>query len=401
MFTKLYKGWIKSYSGLPRVIWLLALVNFVNRCGGMAIAFISIYLTQHLGFDIPSAGFIMGCFGAGSLVGALMGGWLTDRFGFYKVQIGSLLLNGLALLLMLLIRDFWALCATTFAVSAISDTFRPANTVAVAIHSQPETRTRSMSLQRMAFNLGWTIAPSLGGILASFGWHWLFLVDGLTCVLAAIMLFLILPQSSKNMHPKGIMPIAHNTPVQPKSPWKDKPFLFFLLITLLNAAIFMQFLWTVPKFFEQEHHWNIGMVGMVTALNGLIVFMVEMPLIFKIEKRWTTMQLIRFGIVLYALAYASFLLPVGALVGALMYIIFISFGEIFVMPFSTNYVIGCAENGSKGQYIGLYSVSYALANIAAPILGTQIIARQGFGTLWVYTIGLCVLAWIGVKVLKQ
>ena len=75
-----------------------------------------------------------------------------------------------------------------------SEAFRPANSVAIRTHSDAETRTRSLSLMRVAVNLAISFALIVGGILASMGWSWLFIVDGLTCFGAALILRIYLKE---------------------------------------------------------------------------------------------------------------------------------------------------------------------------------------------------------------
>jgi predicted MFS family arabinose efflux permease len=399
MLHRFYRHWLASYSGIPRAIWFLSLVNLINRCGGMVISFLTLYLTQELGFDIRQAGYVMGFFGLGALAGAFIGGKLTDRFGYFGVQFWSLLLNGAMLLLLLLVRDFWTMCAAVFTMSLMSEMFRPANSVAIARHSDAATQTRSVSLYRMSANLGWTVAPAFGGILVAVaGWPALFWVDGLTCMGAALMLVWKMPRkASTEPAPTGAQAggeAAASTTSD--NPYRDRTFLWFTGLTLLGAIVFMQLLWTVPVFFKEVYHWTEAQIGMMVAMNGLVVFLVEMPLVFRIDGRRSQLAHVRTGLILYAAAYACFLLPFGPVWVALAYIIAISVGEIFVMPFSSNYVYQRSWGQKQGQYMALYTMAYSVANIIAPLFGTQIIAVWGYGTLWAWVAGLALAVWLGM-----
>ncbi|NBC09283.1 MAG: hypothetical protein GVY26_18990 [Bacteroidetes bacterium] len=75
-----------SFSGLSKEVWSLSGVMLINRAGTMVLPFLSVYLTQQLGFSLGQAGWIMSFFGAGSVLGAYLGGQLTDRIGFYETQ---------------------------------------------------------------------------------------------------------------------------------------------------------------------------------------------------------------------------------------------------------------------------------------------------------------------------
>ena len=136
----LYK---KAYSGLSKESWYLTLVMFINRSGTMVLPFMTIYCTQQLHFSIVQAGFIMAFFGAGSIAGAFIGGKVTDKIGFHYIQAGALLTGGLMFIVISFIDTFISLSVGTFVLSMCNESFRPANSAAVAHYSSEENRTRS------------------------------------------------------------------------------------------------------------------------------------------------------------------------------------------------------------------------------------------------------------------
>ncbi len=390
VISSVFALWKTSFSGLSRNVWLLTLVNFVNRLGSMVIVFLPIYLIQHLQLSIEDSGWVMSCFGIGSVAGNFLGGKLTDKFGFFWIQVISLFFNGIVLIVMNYAVSFYEIAFMVFMMSFVGDIFRPANSSAVSFFSSDETRTRSFSLIRLAFNLGWTVCPAIGGILVHlFGWTIMFWIDGLTCILAAIFFFFIF----HGLHQRER--IAQKLDTSPKevtqSVYRDRPFLYFILLTFVNAFVFMQLVWTIPVFFKTSLGFNEAEVGLLMALNGLIVAVVEMPLIFKIENLRPIKHWIRLGLFLYSVSFFILNLPVAGLITAITCIIGLSIGEILVMPFSSNYVSNKAGTDKIGQYMALYSIAYAVANILAPFVGTQIIAKFGYSTLWT---GLGVLAFV-------
>jgi predicted MFS family arabinose efflux permease len=298
---------------------------------------------------------------------------------------------------MLQVRGFWPMCGIIFLLSVSSEIFRPANSVSIRQNSDPENRTRAISLYRMSVNLGWTVAPALGGLLASIGWGWLFWVDGITCIAAALMLRW-LPDEKVVIETATDASEAKTPGV---SPFHDRSFMWFIILTVVNAVVFMQILWTVPVFFKEWFNWSEAQIGLFMALNGLVVFVVEMPLIFRIDGTKAPVVFIRFGLVLYMLAYLSLTAPLAAVVIASIYMVFISFGEIFVMPFSSNFVMSRAPEGRFGQYMGVYTMAYSCSNILAPLLGTQVIAAWGYMTLWMLATGLAMVGWIGFRLLER
>ncbi|MFN4253429.1 MAG: MFS transporter [Saprospiraceae bacterium] len=399
MLARAFTHWRDSFRGIPHNVWLLSLVSLVNRCGGMVIAFMTLYLTQKLDYGIREAGYVMSCFGVGAIAGAYAGGWLTDKVGYYRVQFWSLAANGLILISLLTVRDFWAMCLTVGVWSFISDVFRPANVVAIIRNTKPENYTRSFSLMRMSYNLGWTVAPALGGIIVyTFGWEWLFWIDGLTCLAAALLLRLTLRErqvAAPEAKPDTGEGVENQQDVHPL---RDVQYLKFLGLTMLGAIAFMQILWTVPVFFKEVYGWHEGKIGWVSAINGALVVLIEMPLIFQIEGKRDRLTWVRLGLILYGVSHFAFTLfaPGWGMAAALIYMVAISFGEIFVMPFSNSWVSARAGDRKQGQYMAMYTMSYSISNVLAPMLGTQVIAAWGYNALWYVVTGLALVAWVGM-----
>ena len=58
----------ESFSGLPRAVWLVALVTFVYRSGTMVLPFLALYLTSQKGLTAREAGGILSLYATGKLV---------------------------------------------------------------------------------------------------------------------------------------------------------------------------------------------------------------------------------------------------------------------------------------------------------------------------------------------
>jgi len=132
----LYK---KAYGGLSSGTWWLSLVMLVNRMGTMVIPFMTIYLTQQFGVSIGKAGFVMSVFGLGAITGALIGGKLVDKIGYFYVQLAALIGGGILFIVLGQMHSYNSICVTTFFLALLNESFRPANTVAIAHYSKKKT----------------------------------------------------------------------------------------------------------------------------------------------------------------------------------------------------------------------------------------------------------------------
>ena len=284
--------YINAYSGLSRSTWLLSLVMLVNRSGTMVLPFMTIYLTG-IGFSLFKAGIVVGLFGAGAVCGAVIGGKLTDKMGFRHIQLITLAGGGILFILLGLMKSYPLICIFTFILSLVNDAFRPANNAAIAQYSKPSNRTRSYSLNRLAINLGWAVGGTLGGFIASFNYHLLFWIDGFTNILAAVMLYYLLrPEDTEEK-----VKIAAAMPVEKISPLKDKKFTIFITLVLLYGLCFYQLYSTIPVYYKDIFHMSELKIGILMGLNGLIIVIIEMVLIFHLESKNKTLLFISHGLI--------------------------------------------------------------------------------------------------------
>ncbi|MCW3092746.1 MAG: major facilitator superfamily 1 [Ferruginibacter sp.] len=381
----LYKS---SYGGLSRNTWWLSLVMLVNRSGTMVVPFLTMYMTQAMGVGIGKAGFVMSLFGAGAIVGALAGGKITDKVGFYYVQLFTLLGGGLMFIVLGQMKSYSAICVTTFFLSMINEAFRPANAVAIAHYSKTENRTRSYSLNRLAINLGWAFGSAIGGILASFNYGLLFWVDGITNISAAVLLFLVFAPSRNTV----TVVTKKKTVVIVNSAYRDRTYLFFITIQLVFAICFFQMFTTVPVFYKTGLHLSESYIGINMAFNGILIALFEMIIVFRLEGRRPPVHYMAAGVFLVSISYLALNLPIGnAMVLAFSSMFFVTIGEIISMPFMNTYWISRTNAENRGQYAALYTVAWSSAQATGPFLGAQLAEHFGYHLLW-WVIGTtCVL----------
>ncbi len=390
---KLYRN---AYGGIPRPVWLLALVMLVNRSGTMVIPFMTVYLTRQLHFSLVQAGLVMSLFGVGSIAGAHIGGRLTDRIGHYPVQVTALLLGGLGFIGLGQLHTLPQISIGIFSLSLLAETFRPANGAAIAQYSTDENRTRAYSLNRLAVNLGWSIGPVVGGFLATIGWEYLFWVDGLTCISAALVLWLFLPRPAKLPQSATHQPDGEPVTVSAQSAYRDTTYLWFVLFTTFNAIAFFQFFFVVPVYFRQSLGLNEFEIGLAMSLNGLLIVALEMLLVYRLDGRRSLLVYIVYGVLLNGLAFLLMNLFVGSVIAAVLTcVLAITFGEMLSMPFMNTFWANRANDRNRGQYAGLYSMCYSMAHILAPTVGTQVAQRAGFMTLWFLIAGCCGVSALG------
>lgn len=342
----------------------------------MVIPFLSLYLTQDLGFSLEKVGLIMTCFGLGSLCGAWVGGRLTDIFGPYKVMFYSLLFTGTLFVLLQYATSFVTVCIGIFFLMIIADAFRPATFVALSLYSKPENKTRSVTLIRLAINLGFSAGPALGGlIIAYLGYSGLFWVDGITCIVAAwLLLRLLNPKKSK------VLDDVRNT--NPKSAYSDGAYLLFVFTMVIFGFVFVQYFSTVPLFYNEARGLSEAQIGVLLAMNGFLIFLFEMPLIKYLEST----SISKIGHMIFGLTLVTLSLLIlnstswnGILVIGML---LMTLGEMIAFPFSNAFAMQRAKRGNQGEYMALYSIAFSASHIFAHNTGLITISNFGFSFTW-------------------
>lgn len=375
--------YVDAFRGLPREVWLLCGVFLINRAGTMVVPFLSLYAIDELHFTKGQTGGILAAFGLGSVLGSYFGGKLSDRLGAIRLQQWVLTLSGAAFLLLLVLRSYSGLAAGVFLVALISDAFRPAAMASVVELTPVARRTRALALVRLAVNLGMSLGPAVGGLLAEYDYRWLFVGDGVTCWLAALALFLFFRKRPRKL------PVATSEeesgdsavlPAVPRSAFRDLPFLALMGLVFLLSATFFQIIGALPIYLQEGYGLSEKRIGLLLGFNALLIVLVEMFLVRVLEHR---NHLVTFGFGGLLTALGLGLLPHGSTwTFALFTVVVWTFGEMIALPFGNALVAQRAGEGSSGEYMGVYSATFALAMLTAPVAGLWIYDHWGAETLW-------------------
>jgi len=383
--------YLAAYRGLPREVWLLALILFVNRSGAMVLPFLTLYLTSQLDLGEVAAGRMISVYGLGAVAGAYLGGRLAERWGAFRVQTGCMYLSVPLFLLLPLWSSALGMGVSLLALAVASEAVRPANATAIARVTTTENRTRAFALQRLAANLGFSFGPAVGGVLATIHFGLLFIVDALTTFLAASALLYFF-RMRKAENPTAPQPSATSQ----ASPLKDRDFVLFLALVLATHIVFMQFLVTYPLYLRDHFELTKTQIGLLFAVNTSIIVLIEMVLIDYV-RRWPLLQLIGWGNCLACLGFG--MLPFGTS-GAysILAMLVVTVGEMLSFPNSPAFVAQRSPAGCEGRYMGWFAVTHSIAWIVAPLFGATL---YGYSreAMWYCGLGIGVTVLIGFQVL--
>lgn len=133
------------------------------------------------------------------------------------------------------------------------------------------------------------------------------------------------------------------------------------------------------------------------SLNGLIIVLLEMVLIYKLEGRRKNHIYITGGMFLVGLSFLLLHVPGNVIFISLLMTVVITFGEMFSMPFMNSYWITRTQPSNRGEYAALYTMAWSVAQTVGPVGGAQLAEHYGFAVLWWVIGSLCILVSVAVS----
>lgn len=379
---------------LPRAVWVTSAAALVNRLGTMALPFLALFLTKERALAPTTAGLFISLYGLTALVAAPTSGRLVDHFGPKRVMVGSFVATGLFVIAVPWAKSTLALALLIVAWALSNETFRPAVMAHLGGSVGPGMRKQAFALNRWAVNLGMSVGPAVGGLIATHSYRLLFFVDGASTLAAVAILALWLPATPP-------LPRTHE-PTRSALPFGalgDVRLAAALLALLPLSALFFQMDSTVPLFVVDHLHRQPATFGLMVAVNTLLIVFVEIPLNHA-TAHWSHRRTMGLGALFAGLGFAAYALardfPTLALATAIWTV-----GEMIASPGISAYVAEIAPAARRGEYMGLYMMTWSIAFIVAPWAGTQLLAHAGPVLLWPILGGLGLLSALGFSRLPQ
>ncbi|MBL8728393.1 MAG: MFS transporter [Planctomycetes bacterium] len=383
--------WRDSFRGLPATTWLLCLAAFVNRAGAMVVPFLSLYLGERFGYSVGEAGRLLSLYGVGAICGSVLGGRLADLLGPVRVQIVTLSLTCVWMLMLTQVEDPWLLAGSVFVLGLVNDAFRPGNITAVASSCEPALRRKALATNRLALNAGWAIGPTVGGYLADVDFRWLFVADGATCGLAALLIWIFL----RRWRPEVPARPANDA----RRVWHDGTFVLAMASCVLYLLAFLQYFSTESRWLADTFGYDKKTIGWLLAINPVLVVLLELPFVHALRER-QALPIVALGAAVTGAAFLLLLPPLGA-AGVVLSMTVLTFGEILQMPPLGAWVHDRAPAHARGAYNGIYTGTFSLAFVLAPWLGGELYDAAGPAALWWACGGCGALSALGFVVTRR
>ncbi|WP_051731845.1 MDR family MFS transporter [Kitasatospora phosalacinea] len=366
----------RAGGGLPRRFWWLWTSTLVNRLGGFVVTFLSMYLTHERGYSASYAGLVASLFGLGSAVAAIGAGVLTDRLGRRPTLLAAQLATALSTAVLGFTDGPVAIAAVAFLVGLASNASRPAVSAMIADLVPAADRVRAYALNYWAINIGFGASAAVAGLIAVHGYLTLFLLDALTTLLCAVVVFVKVPET----RPEAAPVAAEEPGVGLGAVFRDGPFMAVVGVNLLLALVVQQGSTTLPVDMGQ-HGLSAAGFGLVISLNGALIVLLQLPLTRLMENRDRTALLVA-GALLTGWGF-GLTAPAGS--SAALYALAVAVwtvGEIVTSPTMMALVAEHSPARARGRYQGVYSLSWSLASFIGPLGGGLLLQYAGGWALW-------------------
>jgi MFS family permease len=356
---------------MPPAAWVLFGGSFVNRFGSFVLVFLVIWLTE-AGYSPAEAGAAVSAYGAGALCASILGGYLADRIGRRNAIAVSMISAAATMLALSQAGDLRLVLALSALAGLTSELYRPASAALLADLIPPDRRVTGYALYRLAINLGFAAGPATAGLLAERSFFLLFFGEALTSAVFGIAALLFLPEgtrSRRHEERRGELVRAIRA---------DRPFQLFLVASLFGAFVYFQQQGALPLH-VLDQGLSYAAFGALISLNGLVVVLLELPLA-AVTQRYPRQPVIALGLLLEGFGFALTAWAVDAPLLALTVVIW-TLGEIVSAPVAQAYVADLAPPHLRGRYQGAWGLTFGLALVLAPVLGTAAYAVSPTG-LW-------------------
>jgi MFS family permease len=356
---------------LPRPVWILCVGTFVNRFGTFVSVFLVLYLRDR-GYSIAEAGAVVGAYGLGNVLAAGVGGWLADRFGRKNAIAISMFGSAATLLALSQVEPLVLIVALTTLAGLTGEMYRPAASALLTDLTPPGERIPAFALNRFAINAGFAAGPAAAGFLAEESFFLLFLGDAITSALFGAIALAALPEGVRTRRGEERRGEAVRTML------RDRAFLFFLVASVLGAFVYFQAQTTFPIHL-QENGFSSSDYGLLISINGLAIVFLELPLV-SVTQRFPALWMMVLGSLLVGLGFALNAVAEAFAAFAATVVVW-TLGEIVYAPVAGAWVADIAPEHLRGRYQGAWGLSWGIAFMLGPVLGSAIYSWNG-DALW-------------------
>ena len=399
---------LTQYKGLTRANYALAIGRMVTNMGAMIMPMLTLILNQKFGLTASETALWIMLAGLINLPANLIGGQLADRIS-KKAMIIACDLVSITIYLICGVKAFNFASFIMIMVASFFQTIEgPAYSALVALVTPPGKEDKAFSIQYMGANVGFILAPIIGGFLFN-NYLWLcFIIDAVTIAMSTVLIILFVDEKSSQEQAKEHQPEDSKAPATQVTPSTqanpaakgfismliktNKPVILFMLAFALYEGGYSQFSYLMPIDFA-KYHGDMGatIYGTVMSVSCFLVVILT-PIITQIvESRSNQWKLVA-GVAAQILSFGVFLVSLGHIPAYYIAIAIFIVGEILTMLCFSPYIVQAVGPEYRGRAFGWVSFLGAVASGYVMWYSGRYVDANDDRNAWIFTIVICVIA---------
>ncbi|WP_277555620.1 MFS transporter [Halobaculum limi] len=431
---------LDAVRGFDRAVYIVAAGQLINVFGaGIVYPFATVHFHLQVGIALSVVGFGLGAKSVCSAGGTAIGGFLADVIGRKPVMVAAMALSALALAAFAFVPTLAAAVPASVTsltgVSALGVAFvgvcvvsgfvgglyTPASHAMTADLTDAGERDRGYALLKVANNAGFGAGFVVGGLLYSVASVAVFVADGVTSGIVALVILLFVPRvardgESENEDGTGDDEAASGVFT---AWWRAATRPRVLALAGLNvgfAVMYAQMQTTVPVVAKEGLGLTAAQLGTLYVVNPLTIVILQLPLVSAVggwrrtrglvvsAALWAVSMLAAWGADTMVLpADAGLTTPVVlvgvALVGGHLFVRTV--GEILHAPLASALMSDLGTTAERGTQLSILEVAKRLGIGVGSFVG-GVFFDYGLSTLlWPTLVAVCGVVVVGLLAFER
>jgi MFS transporter, DHA1 family, tetracycline resistance protein len=365
---------VTAFRAAPRAARVASFLFFLaSVADGTLMPFFPLWAHNDVGIPIEYIGLLLGCYAGGELLATPFVGGIADRVGRRPVLLASTIGIGVGFLFLFFAPGVIAAALSLLVIGIFESVLHPTAATVITDVVPADERRAHFAMTRVMSNAGRIIGPALGGVLALWSLHLVFLGAAITILIGAAAVTALLPETwhgsvtgSEDDDDESLTALG--------AALRDRRLAWLLLsISVLEIAVS----WieaVTPLYATAAGALTPTGIGMLFAYAGVI------GVIFQLPITQASQQISGFATVLWsgaieALAFV-FLLPTPALPLLIVAITLATLARMLSGPLVQAIVSELAPRNAQATYQAAFSVVFDLKDAAGPAVGTWLYAMS-------------------------
>ncbi|WP_435064748.1 MFS transporter [Halobaculum sp. EA56] len=446
---------LDAVRGFDRAVYVIAAGQLINVFGGgLVYPFATVHFHLEVGIALSVVGLGLGAKSVATAGGTAAGGFLSDAVGRKPVMVASMALAAVALAAFAFVPALAGLVPAavpaTTGISALGVAFvgvcvasgfvrglyTPASHAMTADLTDPDERDRGYALLKVANNVGFGAGFVVGGVLYSLASVAVFVADGATSAVVALVILLFVPRVADDDGADAAeagadvsggegddAPDDGAAPIPPTGAlaawWRAATRPRVLALAGVNvgfAAMYAQMQTTVPVVAKEGLGLTAAQLGTLYVVNPLTIVLLQIPLVDAVGgwRRtrglvvsacfWAVSMLAAWGADLASVPGGGGLAAPAALVGVALvggHLFLRTVGEILHAPLASALMSDLGTAAERGTQLSVLEVAKRLGIGLGSFVGGLFFDYGLSGLLWPTLVAVCGLVVVGLLALER